>query len=154
MLDFVHHADRVRARLALNGQHNGPRAGGRRVIPGGDLVVLHAVENFAQLFEPHGVTVAISDNHRTECRRVLELTGGLYRERLMPAVKYAGRLLHVALFYGLLDLINAEAVSRQFVRVHLHADGVLLRTENGNLRDSVHHGDALRQHVFGIIVHC
>ena len=71
----------------------------------------------------------------------------------MFAVKDAGGQFHVVLGNRLFDLVNAQSVSRQFVRVHLHAHGVLLRAINRDLRDAVYHGDALRQHVFGVIVH-
>ena len=46
-LDVVHHLDRVRARLPLNRQHNGALV----VEPVRNLVVLHAVDDVAQLLQ-------------------------------------------------------------------------------------------------------
>ncbi len=133
--DVVHHFHRVRARLALDGQHDGARV----VIPGRLLVVLHAVEHVAQLLQPHRIAVAIRDNHRTKRRRVFKLAVGLDGERLMFSVKNAKRLVHVALLDRLFDLVNAQSVSRELVRVHLDAHGVWLRAKNADLRDAVDH---------------
>ena len=120
--DVVHHGDRVRAGLALNGQHDGACV----VEPACHLVVLHAVNHAPQFLQTHRITIAIGDDERSVVRRFLELARGLHGERLVPAVKRAGRLVHVALFHRRLDLINADAIGRQLVRVHLHAHGVLL----------------------------
>ena len=48
LLDRVHHLDGVGTGLALDGQNHRALV----VVPGGDLVGLHAVEHGAELFEP------------------------------------------------------------------------------------------------------
>ena len=113
--------------------------GARVVIPRRDFVVLHAVQHVAQFLQPHRIAVAIGDDHRAKLRRVFKLAVRLHGERLMFSVKRAERLVHVSLFDGLLDLINAQPVSRELVRIHLNAHGVLLRTKNVDLRDAVDH---------------
>ena len=62
LFDVVHDLDRVRAGLALDGEHDGAGV----VIPARHLVVLHAVGHVAQFLQTHRIAVAIRDNHRAE----------------------------------------------------------------------------------------
>ena len=82
----VHHLDGVGAGLPLDGQHDRALV----VEPAGDLVVLHAVDDAAELLQAHRRAVAIGDDHRAVGRRVDELAGGLHGEGLVRAVQRAG----------------------------------------------------------------
>ena len=85
LADVVHYLDGVRARLLPDGQNLGLRA----VLPHHDLIVLHAVDDVAQLFQPHRRAVAIGDNQRTVSRRFQELAGGLDGKCLVGAGQQA-----------------------------------------------------------------
>ena len=60
VLDGVDHLDGVGAGLALDGQDDG-----RPVVePGGDLVVLDAVDDLAQILQAHRRAVAVGHDER------------------------------------------------------------------------------------------
>src|SRR5204863_3263386 len=103
--DFIHHLDGVGARLALYGEHDAALA----LEPGGKLVVLHAIDDAPEFLQAHWRAVAISDDHRAEGGRVLQLPARLHREYAVLAVERAGRQVDVRLRHRLLDLVDADA---------------------------------------------
>jgi hypothetical protein len=71
----------------------------------------------------------------------------------MFSVKRTERLVHVAGFNRLFNLINPKSIGREFVRVNLNANGIRLRAKNADLRDAIDLRNLLRQQILGIIVH-
>ena len=145
----VHHFNGVLARLALDRKNDGACV----IEPARHLVVLHAVEHAAQLLQTHWPAVTIRHNERAIIRRLGELAGRLNGVRLMFSVKRAGRKVHVPRSNGRPDFINPDPARGEFVRVQLHANRILLRTEHGHLCDTVHHRDTLRHQSLTVIVH-
>ena len=69
------------------------------VVPIRDLVVLHAVDHVAQLFQADRRAIAVGHDQRPVERGARELAIGLQRERLVRAVQRAVGQVHV----GVLD---------------------------------------------------
>ena len=147
-LDVVHHLDGVGAGLALNGQHHGVDP----VVPGGHLVVLHAVDDLAQRLQPHRRAVAISDDERPVGGGVLELAVGLHDERLVRSEKSSGGQVDVGILDGVRHLIDADAARGQRLGIKLHPHRVFLRAIQLHLRHAGDHGDALRHQRVGVVI--
>ena len=97
-----------------------------RVEPGGGLVVLDAVDDLAQLFQPHRRAVAVGDDHGPECGRAHQLAGGLQREGALRTDDGAGGQVDVPVAQRGFDFVDADLARGQGVRIHLHVHGVLL----------------------------
>jgi hypothetical protein len=123
------------------------------VVPGGDLVGMHAVEHAAELFEPDRRAVPVRDDERPVGGGVRELARRLDVERLVLSINRAGREVDVGLGDRVLDLVDADAERRHGARVELDAHGVLLRSEDLHLGDAADRRDALRQVRLGVFVH-
>ncbi len=131
----------VRARLALDREHDGARA----VVPARRLVVLHVVRDAADLLEVHRRAVAVRDDDVAELVRVLELAGRLHRQRRFRAVEHARRHVHVLRRDRVGHVLERDVARRELVRVELQAHGVLLRAVDQHLRHATHHRESLRQ---------
>ena len=88
VLDPIGHFDRVRAGLPLDGQGDGPLRAPVLVAPGRELVVLDAVENGAEVFEPDGRPVAIGHDQGLVLRGAGELARGLHRVGAVAAPQH------------------------------------------------------------------
>ena len=86
LLDGVHHLDGIAAGLALHNQVNGARV----VVPGRDLVVLHAVDHPPQLLQANGRAVAVSHDEGAIRGGGIELPGGLNGVGLPGSPESAG----------------------------------------------------------------
>ena len=146
--DRVDDFDRVRAGLPLHGEHDATRA----VVPGGDFVVLHAVEHAANLGKAHRRAVPIGDDHRCIGFRVDELARGHHRCRAVAAVKRSSRQIDIGVADGLFDVGQRDSARSERIRVELDAHRVLLRPEYLNLCHAVDRRDPLRQIVLGVLV--
>ena len=69
LLDVVGHLDGVGAGLALDAENDGALLVVVRVEPGRGLVVLHAVDDVAQILQAHRRAVAIGHHQRSILRR-------------------------------------------------------------------------------------
>ena len=147
--DLVDHPDGVRSRLAVNGEHDAALV----LVPGGDLVVLHAVDDAAELLQAHRRAVPVGDDDRPERLRVLQLPGRLDGEHSLLAEERARGKVDVGGGDRGLDLVDPDAARRHGVRIDLYANGVLLLAEDEHLRDAVDGGDALGEIGLGILVH-
>ena len=147
-LHGVRHLHRVRARLPLHRQHDGPLP----VVPACDLVVLHVVLDLAQVAEPHRRAVPVGDHDVAETLRVLQLAAGLERRRPVGSPQDAGGQVHVGRVDGRAHRLDRDAPRIQRLRIELNAHRVLLGAEHGHLRHACHHGDALRQRVLRVVV--
>ena len=74
-------------------------------------------------------------------------------ECLLIAVEPARRQVGIAGRDSVLHFVDPNVMRRQLVRIHLHPNRVLLRSENLHARNAAHHGDALRQQRLGILIH-
>ena len=152
-LDRVGELDDVAARLAHHLQAD--RAGSaelRRVDPRAGPVVLDAVDDRRDLREPHGRAVPIRDDERPERRGVHELPAGLDVERRRGAEQLPRRQVHVPVLQRRIDLVDADLLRVELVRIDLHAHGVLLRRCQRDLRDPRHHRHPRRQQRLGVLV--
>ena len=89
LLDRVDHLDGVGAGLALDGEDDGALV----VVPARHLVRLHAVDDAAELLEPHRRAVAVGDDQRAIGGGVGELPARLDAEGLVRprrACRWAG----------------------------------------------------------------
>jgi hypothetical protein len=130
--DRVDDLDGVGARLALDRQDHRALV----VVPAGDLVGLHAVDDAPELLEPHRRAVAIGHDQRPESLGVLQLAGRHDVEHLVLAVERAGREVHVAAVEACCTssmpmprVVSARGSS-------CTRTGVLLRAEDLHLRDA------------------
>ena len=147
--DVVHDLDGVGAGLALDGQDHRALV----AVPRGDLVGLDAVDDAAQLLQPHRRAVAIRDDDGPVGLGVVELPGGLQGHRLVGAVQRAGGQVDVGGGHRLLDLVDADAAGGERARIDLHAHGVLLRAEHLDLGHAVDRRDPLGEQRLGVVVH-
>ena len=92
--------DGIGSRLALNGEHDAASP----VVPGCDLVVLHAVEHTTKLLETHRRAVAVRDDQRPVGDRVGELPRRLNIGRLVAAIERSGRQVDIGVADRLLDV--------------------------------------------------
>ncbi len=82
VLDVVDHFDRICAGLPLNGEHHAADI----VEPCDRLIVLDAVDDASQLFQPDRIAVFPGDDDGAVRRGVRQLTVRLHRERLFLTV--------------------------------------------------------------------
>src|SRR5260370_17207643 len=113
--------DRVRARLPLDGEHDGAVA----IEPRGALVVLHVVEHEPDIAEADGGAVAIRDHQGPELGRVLELPVRLHRVGAMWAPENARRQVDVAGGDAAGDLVDPELTRGQRLWIYLDPPGLL-----------------------------
>ena len=146
---LVDHLDGVGAGLAVDREHDAALV----LVPGGHLVVLHAVDDAAELLQPDRRAVAVGDDDRPEGRGVVELPRGLHRVHAFLAVQRAGGQVDVGLRDGLLDFVDADAARGERARIDLHAHRVFLLAEHLHLRHAGDRGDALREVGLGVLVH-
>ena len=140
LVDAVDHFDGVRSGLAQDGEHD--RA--IPVEPAGGFVVLNTVDSASDIGDANWRPIAIGDDHRGELSGILELPIGEKSEGFATAPECSGRNVSIAKIYGVADLVDADLPSRHLIRVELHANRILLRAIDLNLRYAVHHGNALR----------
>ena len=148
LIDGVHHLDGVGARLALDGQDNGP--GG--LVPGSDLVVGDAVDHPADLRQAHGLAAPVGHNEGPVGVGGGELPGGHHRHRLVGAIQGAGGQVDVFFPHRLGHLVDPQPPAGQGLGVQLDPHGVLLLPVDQDLGHPVDHGDALGHEGVGILV--
>ena len=149
LLDAVHDGNGIGARLLLHRQ----RHSGLIVFPECGFVVLNAVNNPRDLLQAYRVAISIRDDQRAEAVGITQLAVGLDGVRFTLAVESTGRQIYTTSADGLPHFVNADAVRRQLVRIHLDANGVFLRSEDHDLRDTADHGEPLREHRLRVFVH-
>ena len=149
VIDGVHHLDGVGARLALNGQDDGPGS----FVPGGGFVAGDAVEDLAQVRQAHGLAAPVGHDEGTVRRRGGELPGGLDGEGLVGAIKGPGGQVDVFFLDRVGHLVNPQTPAGQGLGVQLDAHRELLLPEDLDLGHPVDHGDALGHEGVGILVH-
>ena len=114
-----------------------------------DLVVFHAVDHVAQLFQPHrrlplrqatisGRYAAALVNCPLDCT-----VNACFSPYSLPVGRFT--LLWPN---GALHFVDADAVRRQRVGIELHAHGVFLRAEHLHARYAADHRNALRRAEF------
>ena len=121
-------------------------------VPGGGLVVLDAVDDAADVPQADGLAVAIGHDQRPVGGGVVSWPLAWTRGRLVRAVQHARGQVDVALGDGAGHLVDAEALRGQRLRVHLDADGVLLRAVDLHLGHAVDHRDALGHQRLAVFV--
>ena len=70
---------------------------------------------------------------------------------LLRALQTARGQIRIGSRNSLLHFIDADVMRRQLVRIHLHANRILLFAEDLDARHASYHGDTLRQQVIGVI---
>lgn len=151
-LDGVGHLDGVRARLAQDGHDHRPLFRLRGDIPGGDLVVFHAVNHSADLIQPDRSAVPVGHDDRPVRRSGGQLAGRLDGERLAWPLEGAGGQIDVRPLHRRHYLVNADLPAGQGARVQLDTHRELLRSEDLHLGHTVDHGDALGQKRVAVFV--
>ena len=141
LLDRGRDGDGVRARLALNGEHDRARA----VEPARHLAVLHAIDHLTDVLQAHRRAVAVGDHHGRERLGGQELAVRIDDVGLVRAPEGARGQVHVAAGDGADDLVDADLPQCERLRIELDAHRVLLRAVDLHLRDARHHRDALRE---------
>ena len=125
---------------------------GGRAVPGGGLVVLHAVEHLAEVGEPDRRAVPVRDDQRLVILRPHQLAVRLHGERALRAVQDAGGQVDVAALDRIRHLVQPDAPGGQRLRIDLDADGVFLRAEHLDLGHAVYHGNPLGQDGLAVFV--
>src|SRR6185436_6809401 len=148
-LDRIDDLDGIRARLALDGEHDAAFV----VEPGGELVVFHTVDDAADFREAHGRAIPIGDHDRAKRRRIQQLAVGFDCVGAICAVKRAGWQVGVVPVDCIGDLVDANSARSQRFGVELNAHRVFLGTNDRHLRDPVDGRNALRQQGLCIFVY-
>src|SRR5207244_10577589 len=110
---------RGRTRLALDAERDRALALALRVEPRGGTLILHAVDDVAEIGQPNRRAVPVRDDHVPVFARVHQLTGGLQRERLVGADDAAGRRVHVPRAQRVLDFVDPDLPRGELVRIEL-----------------------------------
>ena len=125
-LDFVDHGDDVRTGLLQDRERDAPRA----LIPARRLVLLDAVVHAGDVGQPDGIAVSIGHDHRRIGARAQQLAVGENGQGSLAPRHRSGGQIDV----GRLDrghhFVDADAVRGEFARVHVDADGILLRSDS------------------------
>ncbi len=151
-LDRVGDGDGVGARLPLDAERDGALLAVLGVEPRGGALVLDAVDDVAQLAQPHRRAVAVGDDHVLVLVGGHQLTGGLQREGLVRSDDRAGRHVDVPVAQRRFDFVDADLPRRERVRIELRVHGVFLAAEHLHLRDAADHRDALGDARLGVLV--
>src|ERR1035438_8912516 len=119
----------------------------------GDLLILfHPVNDVAHVAQPDVRAVLLGDHHGPVVPGLHQLAIDLDIVGGIGAVERAGGDVDVPIAQRLVDFIEPDLAGSQLVGVHLHAHGVLGGAIDLHLSHAFHHGDALRQHGFGILI--
>ena len=113
LADALGHLDRVGARLLLDGQNDAAHA----VVPARDFVVLHVVDDIAELFQADRNAVAVRHDQRPVCRRVRSIGPFdiMVNAWLSPFSLPVGRLV-LACCDRVLHVVDADAARGELDR--------------------------------------
>ena len=124
ILDAVDNADDVRSRLPLDVENDG----GRRVHPGGQLVVFRSVDHLSYVGKTNGPAIAVGNDERTIGISGQELIVIADRERLARAIQGSLRLIDVRLREGRAEILETQTIGSECRGVHANPyRGLLLR---------------------------
>ena len=135
-------------RLLLDRQQHAARA----VDPGGELVVLHAVIDMADVAKPHRRAVLVADDQALERLGSLELAVDHDVVGAVAAVQRTSRQIDVAVADRGLHLVDAETARGHRAGIKIDAHGILGRTVDVDERDAVDHRQPLCEERFAVLV--
>src|SRR6185369_8434807 len=148
LLDPIDDFDGVRPGLTLDAEVERRLA----VVPAGIARVLDAVVDAGYFFQSDRVAIAIRHDDRAVLLGRHQLAAGLHDVVALRAVERAGRAIDVGPVDRARHFVDADLPRRQLRRIQIDAQRVLLRAEYVDLRDAGDHGQALRQHRFGVAI--
>ena len=108
VLHAVRHRDGIGAGLALDGQDDGAAIEFAGVIPGRGFVVLHRIDNGAQLLQAHGRSAAIGHHHTPVLVGRQQLPGGLQSEGALRPDDGTGGQVHVPVLERGFNFVDAD----------------------------------------------
>ena len=120
------------------------------IVPAGDQIVLRRTDRMADVAYPHRRAIAIGDDQVVVLVGTQQLIVGVERVGLARAVERAFGQIDIGLAEHGAHVLEADAASRQSLRIELHTDrGLLLAAD----ADETNAGDLrylLQQDVFRI----
>ncbi len=147
-LDAIHHADDVGAGLALNVENDRRHA----VHPGGELVVLGAVDRLRDVAEPHRGSVPVCDHEILVGTGGPQLIVGIDRVGARGSVEVAFRCVHVGVSQRGPQVVDVQPIGRELARIGADAHSGALSAADADQPDAGKLRDFLREACVGKIL--
>ena len=144
----VHHFHGVGIGLALHGEYDGARV----IVPGGDLVVLDAVDHIRDLVELDRRSVSVGDHDVAIIGGMLDRAGSGNRHALFRSGQRPDRGARVCLGNHGAHVVERNVAGRRLHRIDLNAHREFLRAIDLNLGDARQLRQLRRHHRLRVVV--